>query len=174
MDSKLSPPSFKGSSELARYIHEEDRNGDRHAAPTAFMLSPEDLAKSGRAYLSVNSLEVEAPAAIATYCRDAFQDGIGDVAICTHKVTQYVTAARKFGVTVSSEKGEWVFGGQNGPSRMFTHLPTTPNARKGFPGSKSHCGVHFVRELSELKQKSLARHLAKSPRFHLHREPTKP
>ena len=51
-------PLFKVNSELARYIDPDERNGDNHAAASAFLLSEEDL-NSKNAHLSVNATECE-------------------------------------------------------------------------------------------------------------------
>lgn len=159
-------PTFRGKKELARYIHPTERDGDNHAASSAFLLDSDNLSHA-EPHLSVNSTETESLADIANYYRDTLQDAGGEVAICVHQVNRYVDAGRHAGTEITaSHDHAWVFNDKSGELPAFKHRPVQPH-RKSESGSPSHCGVEFLRSLSDLNQHKFARRMAKSPRFHL-------
>jgi hypothetical protein len=139
---------------------------NNHAAASAFLLGEADL-NSKNAHLSVNATECEPIGQIASYFRAAFQEGKGEVAVCLHKVHRYVDSGRKAGATIRDTKSEpqWVFPEDGSESPAFRHRPVP--ARKMLTASPSHCGVEFVRALSDVQQRNFARLMAKKPRFHI-------
>lgn len=150
-------PSFRRQTEIARYIRPEDRGAKRHAAATAFHLSDIDLTDNAP-HLSVNAVDIEGIDIIADQFRR--RQGSGEVAVCTHKVQRYLEGAKKQGFSVTSNPAlTWAFAGPAGVESAFRHRPTQI--------SKSHSGVEFIRALPDVKQKSLARYLARYPKFHL-------
>jgi hypothetical protein len=164
-------PTFVGNSELARYVHPLQIDGTKHATPAAFLPSDDDLKDTTKAYLSVNSTEVESQEAIADYFRAVLQDGEGDVAIHTTKVQTYVNGGRREGVKIKYRPSEsrWVFTSESGEEEdAFLHHEIRRSSSSGLPNSPSHCGVEFVRRLDDLEIRSLARFLAKSPRCHVY------
>ena len=104
---------------------------------------------------------------IASYFREAFQEGKSEVTVCLHKVHKYVDNGRKAGATIRDTKGEpqWLFPEDGSESSAFKHRPVP--ARKMLAASPSHCGVEFVRALSDVQQRNFARLMAKKPRFHI-------
>jgi hypothetical protein len=161
------PRTAARKSELAHYIDPLSRQGDNHAAFSAFLLNPRDREKPDEAHLSVNATEVETIAQIAGTYREMFQSGTGEVAICTHKVRRYVDCGRKAGIQITNPSNAWVFQSSAGQLPAFRHRPGHAVPRKGIPANKSHCGVEFVRELNNLQERQFARRLAKKPKFHL-------
>jgi len=157
-------PTFVGRYELARYIDPIERDGT-HASWTAFLLTEQDL-RSQEPHLSVNSLEVETLEAIADYYRQTIAAGQEDISVCTHKVQRYVECGRSSGAVIVSDPADsWIFttaGGDRAPA--FKHREVRV---RGGSSSLSHCGVEFIRALSEVQQRQLARRLARTPRFHM-------
>lgn len=161
-------PTFAGRTELARYITVHERRGTRHAAASAFLLSDTDISSGSNPHLSVNSLEVESLAHIGDYLRKVFQADTGEVALCTHKVQRYVNEGRTCGLTISHGADEgWTFVEGRASSAAFKHRPVQGLRARGRPGSQSHCGVEFLRAMTDLQRRQFARRMARSPRFHV-------
>lgn len=164
----MKAPSFDGRTEFARYIDEDEREGDNHAAVSAFLMDTDDMSDPKKAHLSVNATELESVSDIAAYYRATLQDGVGPVALCVHKVHKYVDAGKKAGSSVRrSSVHSWVFDGPSEEEPAFKHRFVQAIKEKGRPASPSHCGVEFLRVLSELQQRNFARVLAKRPKFHI-------
>jgi hypothetical protein len=164
---KVTLSSFRSKTELARYISPIERNGKNHASRTAFMLDEDNPTTNEERlpHLSVNATECEPIKDIANYFREKFQKGSGDVAICVHKVQQYVDRGRKAGASIRSSNSDpfWLFEENGVGLSAFKHRPVS---RRGGPNSPSHCGVEFVRKLDDLQQRNFSRLMAKYPRFH--------
>lgn len=155
-------PTFGETSELARYIHPSERAGKNRAAISAFRLDADDL-DSAHPHLSVNSTEVEAVDQIVAYFQKTQQSGTGDVTLCFHNVKKYVELGKANGANLIAEKDEWKFLDTSGYSTAFKHRPVK-NTKQNI-NSPSHCGVEFIRSLSQLQQRALARDLAHYPKF---------
>ncbi|HEV2156362.1 hypothetical protein [Bradyrhizobium sp.] len=127
--------------------------------------SSETIANS---HLSVNSTEVESLDQIADYHRLNWQDGKGKAALCVHTVFEYCDVARKSAVAVEhNSEGIWEFRDYDGKAaEAYRHRPVMPAAKNPL-GSKSHCGVEFVRALDEYRATQFARRLSSKGRFHL-------
>jgi hypothetical protein len=147
-------PVFAIESGLCRYIDPGECNGKR-VKWGAFLPNP------GETHLSVNSLEVEEKPQICSYYADAFQKGIGPVTVSTHSVKQYNELARKASCPLIHSSGQWMFTEPTGTaSPAYRHRPVSK--RPGYPfESWSHSGVEFIRALSDLQARYLARRLAK-------------
>lgn len=164
----MTGPTFGLNTELTRYVNPASQLRGRRTAITAFLESPpEDRTKE---YLSVNSLEVEGARLIAEYYRARFQSGRGPVAISTTTVRTFTYAGKKCGVDLHFDRSisQWLFGDLNGSNASaYKHHPL--RASKDLK-SESHCGVEFVRMLSEHRRSQFAR-LLSGFRFHLFNEP---
>jgi hypothetical protein len=117
-------PNFANNKELVRYVFEQARVGNR-ASPAAFLPDPPDTT-GRRAYLSVNSLEVESLPVIADYHREIWQNNSGKVALAAHKVFHYREAGRQSGVTIEYDRDQkyYVFQEKGGQfSRAFESIP---------------------------------------------------
>jgi hypothetical protein len=82
-------------------------------------------------------------------------------------VNDYNDAGKKFGVDVTydHQDSNWQFRGRHGAlEEAYRHRPVLPHNNP--VGSPSHCGVEFVRALSEHTASQFARRLARR-RFHL-------
>ena len=149
-------PTFAADASLARFIDADQRTGKRPAV-AAFIPNPDET------YLSVNSIEVEPKDVIADYYREAFQDGQDQVAICTHKIREYTNVAKwaSCQILLNATSGQWEFDDSDGKrAPAYRYRPVKPS--QNFPfRSVSHCGVEFVRALSDLKIRHIARRLAK-------------
>lgn len=169
-------PTFEGGRELARYIDPDERNGDGHAAASAFLPIPEDLQNPDKAHLSVNSTEVEPQREIAEYFRAVRQDGQGDVALYVNKIQNYVNCGRKADVRIRSCSNgpSWVFDSNRGQEDAFKHRPVKPVKETGRPGSPSHSGIEFIRAMNGLQHRKFARLLAKKPRYHIFNQALRP
>jgi hypothetical protein len=111
----------------------------------------------------VNSLELEGLRDIAGYYLHRFQNGVGDVAVCTTKVFAYNEAGKKCGVDIEYDETSacWKFKATAHPREdAYRHRPVT-----GELSSPSHCGVEFVRALKEHGRSQFARRLS-GRRFH--------
>lgn len=164
MGSGLKLPAFALRRELARYVSEGDRLRGNRTAIAAFLDPPPiDPAKE---YLSVNSLEVETLAQIADYYRLRFQNGAGDVAICSIKVFDFNEAGKKCGVDLQYDRSNssWNFVGR-GLKREGAYKYRPVLSSKDHQ-SESHCGVEFVRVLDTYNKGKLARRLG-GRRFHV-------
>lgn len=153
-------PKFAGKSELARYISPDQRLGGNRPAVAAFISNPMDD------HLSVNSLEVEMLVEIAEYYRNEFQDGDGEVAICTHKIHKYNDVGRKSGATIQYNKStsQWEFFKKHEFAPAYMHRPVRTHGSRS--PSPSHCGVEFVANFDEIKEHNFARRMAKRPKYH--------
>ena len=152
-------PTFAAKSSLCRYIDRDQRRGrfkDR-ADHGAFMLNPEED------HLSVNSLEVEPEQQIAEYYASVWGHEDRKVPICVHTIFEYNDSGKKAGCSIwfNQLDSRWQFAETNGtPAAAYRHRPVF--RKPDFPyESRSHCGVEFVRALSDLKQRQFARRLAK-------------
>jgi hypothetical protein len=120
-------------------------------------------------FLSVNSTEVEALKDIANYHRLNWQDGREKVALAEHKVFDYTDAAKKAGVGIwyNQASNIWEFVDFNSKAaQAYRHRPVPPNTSNSL-GSKSHCGVEFVRVFDQYRSTQFARRLASKGKFHL-------
>jgi hypothetical protein len=127
------------------------------------------LPNPGELYLSVNSLEAEEKTKICNYYADAFQNSVGPVAVCTHSVKQYNELATKASCPIAHVSGRWMFTEPAGiSSPAYKHRPTSKHSDHPFE-SWSHSGVEFIRALSDVQLRRLARRLAKKKAeiFHL-------
>jgi hypothetical protein len=148
-------PVFAMESGLCRYIDPNEYNIGKRVSWGAFLPNPGDT------HLSVNSLEVEKMREICGYYADAFQKGIGPVAVCTHSVKEYNELARKAPCPIIHSNGQWMFTEPMGTvSPAYRHRPTSRTPNYPFE-SWSHSGVEFIRALSDLQLRHLARRLAK-------------
>jgi hypothetical protein len=166
---RLNNPTFSASSRLARYIFQEHRLSGQRAAVAAF--EPDHIKKSepiDNSHLSVNSTEVESLQQIADYHRQNWQDGKGKAALSIHKIFDYCDSARKSSVSLTQNaQGVWEFVDFNSKvSEAYRHRPVMPNSNNPL-GSKSHCGVEFVRAFDEYRASQFARRLASKSKFHL-------
>jgi len=155
-------PTFGPLTLLCRHV-DCDGGRRRRASYADFLPNP------GDDHLSVNSLEVEAKASVAEYYAAAFQRDARPVGICTHSVREYNEVAKKAQCPIRSvgTPTTWEFDDTNGKSAAaYRHRPVSWNANYPFE-SRSHCGVEFVRALSDLKLRFLARRLAKKKIEHL-------
>jgi hypothetical protein len=147
-------PVFAENSGLCRYIDPGEYRGKR-VLWGAFMPNP------GETYLSINSLEVEEKREICNYYAEAFQKGIGPVAVCMHSVKHYNELAKKASCTVIHSNSQWMFTEPSGVSSpAYRHRPISKRPSYLFE-SWSHSGVEFIRALSDLQLRHLARRLAK-------------
>lgn len=159
MANDVTQPTFSSKKELLRYISETDRNGSFPAA-SAFIDPPNP--DSAKAYLSVNSLELEGLTAIARYYRARFQEGSGDVCVASHKVFEYTETAKKCGIGLAYDRStsKWMFELSGKALEAFQHHPVSDRLK-----SPSHCGVHFTRAMKEHEMAKFARRMA-GKRFH--------
>jgi hypothetical protein len=167
---RVSVPTFSDDSRLARYIPEEYRLAGGRAAVPAFeadhIKNPELAATS---HLSVNSTEVESLDQIAEYHRLNWQDGRGKTALTVHKLFEYSDSGRKSAVaiTLNPTSAVWEFADLNQKmSPAYRHRPVAVGTKNNL-GSKSHCGVEFVRVFDEYRSSQFARRLASKGKFHL-------
>lgn len=158
------PPKFRVNSELARHVAAGHRLPGNRTAVAAFIDPPsEDPSKD---YLSVNSLEVATLEEIATYYRAKLQRGTGDVAICTTKVFAFSDAGKKSGIDLQRDnsQGMWFFLERSGKREAaYRHRPVLSS--NDIP-CESHCGVEFVRIMTEHTRSKFARRLG-GRRYHL-------
>jgi hypothetical protein len=157
-------PRFAERSELVRYISEENRLSKERPAAAAFLPDPPS-ATPKKDYLSVNSLEVESIAEIASYHRAKWQRNEGKVALAAHKVSHYTDTARKCGIAINYDRqsGSWYFQDGNSQELAYKHHPVLGSERLQSP---SHCGIEFSRGLKGENDKAkFARRLA-GQRFH--------
>ena len=160
----VNKPTFAHKKGLARYVGEEDRLSGNRTALSAFIDPPAD--KPLDEHLSVNSLEVESLAQIADYYLHALQRGTGDVSVCVSTVQEYADAGKKSEVHLlydeSSETWQFV-GDSTKPEAAYKHRPV-PTRSDGLK-SPSHCGVEFVRVMSDHQRSKFARRLS-GRRYH--------
>jgi hypothetical protein len=152
-------PKFAGKSTLIRYVDDVQQLGGRRPAPDVFRPNP------GDDHLSVNLLGVESLPEIVSFYRETFQDNVGQVAVCQHKVQEYNEACHLTNVTLTFNRSEggWEFSEGNKVAPAYRWRPFTP---KGSPHSLSHSGVEYVRVFDEKDELKFARRLCKK-RFHL-------
>ena len=166
----MKKPSFKAHTELARYISPDERRANKHAVPTAFLMNERDTLGDRQPYLSVNTRELEPIEAISEYYRTVFQNGPGEVAVCLHRVSKYVDEGRKFGLRImwrGDNNLAWVFDEEAVEAPAFRHRPVREDKMRGSPASLSHCGVEFLRALTEVQQRNFARRMVQTPKFAL-------
>lgn len=145
---RLITPTFGGTKNLARFIHENHRQKNGRPSPAAFYLDDED-------YLSVNSLEVEKVSAIKEqYSRR----GKGVAAAVIRNVNRFNLAARAGGLPISLQNGQWEYVANGAPRVAYAHHYNNT--------SPSHCGVHFVLHIPEEKLISYAKILA-DQKYHI-------
>jgi hypothetical protein len=163
---KVKVPTFSAKSGLVRYVNDIHRLKNNRPAVASFL---PDLPSANPAddHLSVNSLEAETIKEIAAYYRWKWQNGLGRVALCVHKVYEYSEAGKKGGVSITYSRGLsiWQFLSLAGKQEAaYKHRPVR---RHDNPfGSPSHSGVEFVRALSEHGAACFARRLS-GKKFHL-------
>lgn len=158
-------PTFSSKSELVRYVDEVNRLSGNRPAVATFLPDPPSVMPDND-HLSVNSLEVESLAEICAYHRWRGQRDAGKVALCVHKVHDYIDAGRKCDLTIAYDmqlsKFQFSFVGKR--QDAFKHRPVAIHNNP--VGSPSHSGVEFVRVLKEHKAAQFARRLS-GKRFHL-------
>lgn len=150
-------PTFAEHSELARHVDPDELKNGGRVSSAAFVPNPSEN------YLSVNSLEIETQQDIATYYRNIFQNGSGEVAIACRKISDYNTAASNAGIMikVSNLDGKWKYYADGSPEEAYKHRQTNM--------SYSHCGVEYLKgNLTDLTIKKIARRLS-GRRPHLHK-----
>ena len=133
---------------------------------TDHLKSSEPIANS---HLSVNSTEVESLKEIADFHRRNWQEGRGKAALTVHKIFDYCDSARKSNVpiTLNGASGIWEFADYDSKTApAFRYRPVKPTSKNSL-GSKSHCGVEFVRAFDEYRSTQFARRLAGKSKFHL-------
>jgi hypothetical protein len=158
-------PTFSAKSELVRYVDEVNRLGGSRPAVAAFLPDPPS-ANPDSDHLSVNSLEVESLAEIGAYHRWRAQSDAGRVALCVHKVHDYIDAGKKCDVTITYDRqlSKFQFLSAAKLQDAFKHRPVA--AHNNPVGSPSHSGVEFARVLKEHRAAQFARRLS-GKRFHL-------
>jgi len=142
-------PSFKKSSELARYVDPDELKSGGRVSSVAFLPNP------GDSHLSVNSVEVDSLKNIADYFRSTFKNGSGDVAVACRKINEYNSAGKFAGLSIQNNRstGKWVYNSEHGPIDAYKHRPTHK--------SYSHCGVEFINsDVDKLTLKKITRRLA--------------
>jgi len=162
----LTEPKFASKAKLARYISEEFRLRGNRPADAAFLPDPRSTNPEND-HFSVNSLEVEKVKEIAAYHRHNWQSNAGEVALCMHNVHDYSDVGRKCSVSINFDRktGTWSFISSAGRSELaYRHRPVTTNVKNPL-GSPSHCGVEFVRALSEYAETQFARRMSGKGRF---------
>jgi hypothetical protein len=158
-------PTFSAKSKLVRYVNEINRLSGNRPAVATFLPDPPS-ANPGNDHLSVNSLEVETMTEIAAYHRWKWQNNMGDVALCVHKVHEYSDAGKKSGIQVTYDKpsAKWMFAADGAkPEEAYRHRPV--HIHNNPLGSPSHSGVEFARALRQHKAAQFARRLSGS-KFH--------
>lgn len=144
------PPKFRTKSELTRYVDRDQRLPKNFPANDAFIASP------GQSHLSVNSLEVEKLQQIAKRYRDKLQRDDEELAICIHKIFEYNASSRGTSANIRHNRSldRWEFTDRSNKAEpAYRHRPS-------FEGD-SHCGIEFIRALSENEALKVARRLAK-------------
>jgi len=142
-------PSFRASSELARYLDPDELKSGGRVSSVAFLPNPGDT------HLSVNSVELDSLPSIAGYFRSTFKDGAGEVGIACRKINEYNSAGRAAGISIKHNRstGKWDYNTEHGAKDAYKHRPT--------PKSYSHCGVEFINsDIDELTLKKITRRLA--------------
>jgi len=165
MATRVTKPNFSERSALVRYVSEENRLKGRRPAVATFLPDPPSNTPE-KDYLSVNSLEVESIAIIATYHRQKWQSGNGKVALTLHKVFEYSNAGKKCGVSLIYNRAirQWKFRNGTKEEDAYKHHPVLGSH---LPlNSKSHSGVEFVRAMDEYSADKFARRMT-GKRFHL-------
>jgi hypothetical protein len=144
-------PAFDGSAELTRYIDVRNRLRGNFADSAAFYTA------AGEGFLSVNSTEVERTQTIANrYCQK-FESA--DAAVCIFKVAQCNGAARDAGIPVSPHPVfAWSFPENAAAAAAYRHYWDVANP--------SHCGIEFVRIMTDDSEARFARRMVKH-RFQL-------
>lgn len=159
-------PTFSAKSKLVRYVDELHRlSGNRPAAAT-FLPDPPS-ANPSNDHMSVNSLEVETMNQIAAYHRWNWQNNMGEVGLCVHKVHEYSDAGKKCGIAVSYNKSsaKWMFSADRAKlEEAYRHRPVKIGDKNPL-GSPSHSGVEFARALKQHKAGQFARRLS-AGKFH--------
>lgn len=145
----MKSPSFSDRSQLARYIHPNQRMKGNRASSVAFLAEPGPPRET---YLSVNSLEVEKLSAIASYYRTKFGDS-GKVATVVKTVGRYNIAAQSAGLAILRQSGQYYFADQANLNPAYRHRPV---AGKVAIPSPSHCGVEFIRALNGIAEAKFA------------------
>jgi hypothetical protein len=164
----MKKPSFKAHTELARYISPDERRANKHAVYTAFLMNDKDNFGERQSHLSVNTRELEPIETISEYYQTVFQNGQGEVAICLHRVIKYVDEGRKFGLVIrwrGDNDLAWVFDDYAVEALAFKYRPVREDKGHGIPASLSHCGVEFLRALTDVQQRSFARRMVRRPKF---------
>jgi hypothetical protein len=162
LEPTVSAPKFPKKSELVRYIDEVYRLNGRRPHVAAYLPDPPSDDPSND-YLSVNSLELESILVIADYHRMRAQNNFGKVALCAHAVARYNMIAGNCGVAIAydSQSGSWQFRNGDAIEDAYKHHARTDKLK-----SHSHCGVEFVRALTNHNAGKFARRMA-NKRFHL-------
>jgi hypothetical protein len=145
---------FAGKSTLTRYVDDVQRLGNRRPAPDVFRANP------GDDHLSVHFVGVQSLADIVTYYRATFQNNVGQVAVCQHKVQEYNQACHITSVRLvfNRSEGEWEFSEADKmcPAYLLRAVRHSP----------SHSGVEYVRAFAEKDELKFARRMS-NKRFHL-------
>jgi hypothetical protein len=156
--------AFEDNEELVRYVHPTERSGHNRASLSVFELDATDLGSTAP-HLSVNSLATEPIDVIVRYYQKRRQEGVGDVSVCSHTVATYVKLGKNpgGGTLNKAANGPWTFPEQETEVEAFKKRPV-PTGDDGLK-SPSHSGVEFIRSLTELNRRKLARKLAQYPKF---------
>ena len=148
-------PTFKESSHLARYIGKEFRNLGNRPAAGAYQK------KEGETYLSVNSTEVETARQIAQFYSDTIEKGPRPIAIASPIVSDYNRAASDSGIMLKfdEQKKYWEFYNHGAYEPAYRHRPGKNKE------NKSHCGIEFVRILSDRMDFQFAVRMARAATY---------
>ncbi|MBI2177110.1 MAG: hypothetical protein HYU38_02005 [Candidatus Tectomicrobia bacterium] len=114
----------------------------------------------------MNNLDIETEdKAVAYYKQELENDGDG-TAITKHMIEEYNSNASKCGVAVrlNRETSVFEFVGHGGSEQAYRHRPVLPLPYR--MGSKSHCGVEFIRGFDDLAERRFSRRMARK-RFHI-------
>ncbi len=144
-------PTFRPNSELVRYVSPEFRAKDGRVMPAAYHLRPEED------HLSVNSTEVHTEKQIAAIYKQKFSEP-GPLVVHMPTIEQYVEAAAHTGLRLarSSANDTWVYQRDTKDLPAFLHRPKEGNA--------SHCGVEFVKHMTQNEMNKFALRIAYKPR----------
>ena len=144
-------PTFPANAFLARYVDEANMGRQNRISSSAFLPAPDEE------YLSVNSLEVEALAAIADFYRNHLRSVTGKVAVSCLTVMEYNRACEAGGVAITFGRAtkQWSFSKDGVPASAYRLRQTRL--------SKSHCGVEPVCLMDSLAASRFARNLAGRP-----------
>lgn len=155
----LKEPTFARQSEMTRYVPVVQRLKGNRPSSVAFKANP------GEDYLSVNSLEVETLQSILIYYKKEIRENCEEVAYCRHKVADYNKGAKSARVDISFNRISscWEYAGPEGQEPAYKHRPVSPRAYR--LGSRSHCGVEFIKIFDAIAEKRFAKRMARRKFF---------